>query len=556
MKNIRKQKSRLSQFLFITCLLFEFLLCTYSFQVNAASRVSVVEEVDEVGESAAAATQLKMPFKLGFEFQENNGLCQWALNNNSVQKKPIFQVVDRETGQALWELVIDTTDIEFVTQPFSFKQQALLQKCMESIAQSFALLVDKLNAQEEVPFAQWFDILRGDFSAKYEVIPQDEVMARVAGMPLRKPSADWKPVFSPQATIQHPLEFTIPLYFCLFGFDNASYTLPFMASLPGVDFLKHAMKTGNGELFWQVMNGYTKNKLSGLMFLHASTLVLMGSEEDDKKQLSETVKRFNTVHQVDVKAQLTLMSRRTFSTMWHDSRIQGKYSDFFSAMMGKNESYIKWKVDKLFDSVNYAEQIFTPSGEIVPLQAAVMPLLEDSFLAENSEVLESLLSQGIISTTMVRHFKEGAKLGGILGKDHFDGYYVRSIGSVGTPESSRLVVNSEGAETIDWGFDVLSPPLLLDPTNAMGFFKRQLSADELRYGEAIVEVRAIRDVATRFLEKMELDVRRVGDFLKDPRQIESEALSLFVFLNNFGRKDFVDFSVGLPYTLMDKGLTY
>lgn len=33
---------------------------------------------------------LNIPFKIGFEFQEVNGLCPWALDNFHLQKKPIF----------------------------------------------------------------------------------------------------------------------------------------------------------------------------------------------------------------------------------------------------------------------------------------------------------------------------------------------------------------------------------------------------------------------------------------------------------------------------------
>ncbi|GEM_PF-3705409 len=409
-------------------------------------------------------------------------------------------------------------------------------------------------------FAQWTDYISARLASEGYALEHDELMGVVAGRPIQKPSSTtWTPEFSPQVTIQHPLELTIPLYFCLFGFDNAAYTLPFSASLPGIDFLKHAMKEGNGEMFWQVMQGYTNNKFSGLMFLHAFTLATMSSDEDDKEQLTDTLKGLNTVQQVDVKAKLALMSRRPFSLMWQEisNTAMGSYSDFFSNMMKKNASFIRWKTIEQFNRTNYAEQIFAPTGEILPLDSSVMPLLEDSFVAENHDVLSNLLGRGIISTTMVRNFKEGAKLSGLLGADALEDYFTRSLASVDTPEPTRLIINPTGeVESIGWKYDVLSPPLLLDPTNAMGFFKKGLRGHEKSYGEAIIEVRAIRDAAPRFLQKMKLDVKRQGHFLKDPPHLEKEALSLFDFLFNFGKKDLMDFSVGLPYTLMDKTLTY
>ncbi|MBY0501030.1 MAG: hypothetical protein K2P93_03400, partial [Alphaproteobacteria bacterium] len=64
-----------------------------------------------------------MKFKLGFEFQEGSSLCPWALENNNVQKKKLFKFKDHDTQKKLWHVVIDTSDIEFVTRPFSYKEQ-------------------------------------------------------------------------------------------------------------------------------------------------------------------------------------------------------------------------------------------------------------------------------------------------------------------------------------------------------------------------------------------------------------------------------------------------
>ncbi len=59
----------------------------------------------------------KFKFKLGFEFQESSHLCPWNTERNDIQNKSVFHVSKGETE--LWKLVIDTFDIEFVTEPFS-----------------------------------------------------------------------------------------------------------------------------------------------------------------------------------------------------------------------------------------------------------------------------------------------------------------------------------------------------------------------------------------------------------------------------------------------------
>ncbi len=533
------------------------LLCSF-FVIQANS--SSVEEIEETSAASTTDIQPEMPFKLGFEFQEVNALCEWALNNSLVQKKPIFSVKNLETGETLWDLVIDTNDIEFVTRPFAYNQKFLLKKSIQSISLSFKALVDLLNSQEDVTFEQWTHDIQGRLGENGCALDFAELMHTVAQRALKKPSPVWIPGFNPQATIQHPLEFTIPLYFGLFGFDNPNYTIPFSSSLPGIEFLKGAMKEGDGSMFSKIIQGYTKKKLSGLIFLHALTLVAMTPDQDadDTNLLSETAEFLKKYQQVDIKAKLALMSRRPFSLMWHEiKKPHESYGMMFNSMMSKNSFFVRRKLSKLFDRTNYAEQIFQPeTGAMVPFQGALMPLLEESFVAQNRDILTCLLEHGVINTTMIRNFKAGATLGGLLGVDSLKDYYKRGVESVETPETTRYIISLDEVGEMGWAYDVLSPPLLLDSTNAMGYFKMPLSPEERLCGEAIVEVRAIRDVAERFLKKMGLDVAKQGRFLKDPDQIEEDSLSLFDYLFNFGDTDVVDFSVGLPYTLLNSHLTY
>ena len=90
-----------------------------------------------------------MRFKLGFEFQEISGLCPWALYDTKVQKKPLFWMIkyNPETGskRRLWHVVIDTTDIEFVTEPFSDEDGAMLKVCIETLSASFRILQKSFN---------------------------------------------------------------------------------------------------------------------------------------------------------------------------------------------------------------------------------------------------------------------------------------------------------------------------------------------------------------------------------------------------------------------------
>lgn len=47
-----------------------------------------MEKIEDV--EFTNASQSKMRFQFGFEFQESNGLGEWAKNNSSIQKKALF----------------------------------------------------------------------------------------------------------------------------------------------------------------------------------------------------------------------------------------------------------------------------------------------------------------------------------------------------------------------------------------------------------------------------------------------------------------------------------
>ena len=241
----------------------------------------------------------KMPFKLGFEFQEASGLCPWAINENNVQKKPLIffknKIINNEKEEILWHVEIDSSDIEFVTKPFTYKEKDSLKNTINSILESINILKD--FQKEKIYFDEWYLALEKKYSNQYE---KTNKLKNSEEFFMLIPK-NWKPQFSPQATIQHPLEYAIPLYFSLFGF-NSPYMINFSASLPFRDIFLEAQQTANSENYLKCIEGY-QQKMNGLVFLHALTLVSMGSNIDDTDEnfLEETEEQFKTSNQVDPK---------------------------------------------------------------------------------------------------------------------------------------------------------------------------------------------------------------------------------------------------------------
>ena len=102
-------------------------LFLFSLFFLAASNHSYGMKEEEIINSSESSYQ-KMPFKLGFEFQEANRLCPWALEERHIQKKELFSFYNKENKEKLWHIVIDDGDIEFVTKPFTPKEKPLLKK--------------------------------------------------------------------------------------------------------------------------------------------------------------------------------------------------------------------------------------------------------------------------------------------------------------------------------------------------------------------------------------------------------------------------------------------
>ncbi len=495
-----------------------------------------------------------MKFKLGFEFQEGSGLCPWALNQQNIQKKALFYFKGQAEKVPLWHVVIDTSDIEFVTRPFSYKERSLLTNCISTIIGSFNILENLLKIHSEVTFSNWISDVNARFSnSLYETENFDSIRQA----PIKRPSDEWEPRFSPQATIQHPLEYSIPLYFGLFGFKDSPTMLPFVASLPFRDLYLQCHEYGNSENFGKLLNGYRK-KISGLVFLHALTLVQMTPDEDssDADFLKETLQMQTSFQQVDAKVRLTLMSRRPFSSMLAaiPGFIPDNYLEFFWNAMGRNAQFMNfYEVPSLFHKANYAEQYFQEETGAEKSLVDLLPCFTNEFVEENRDVLTALLQKGIISTAMLRNLKAENDMGSFLALVRSpQNYFERIVKSIALPKERYILdLDSSNIKTIGFEFDDLSPPLFLSLENSMGAYKNELFAKEKKYGEAIIEVRGIRNVEGWFLQKTGLDPKTRGVFLTRTKEYTTEeALKLFDFLSEFGTLQyFNDIILGMTHAV-------
>jgi hypothetical protein len=446
----------------------------------------------------------------------------------------------RSHTKKLFHVEIDGSDIEFVKNAFSNQEREYLKMCTEGTVSSLNLLKTILNSPEnplkKTTFKAWIDELKPRLSSlrlgfKYEPEFSDEILLEnmAIEVPILKkkqvmdllflkeifssrnlgPSnpypfkncvsfyfqinqlnkiEDWTPVFSPQATIQHPLSFTIPLYLSLFG-ENAYL----QACLPHRDFFLAASHT-QGTV-WEHFTELCINPESGLIFLHALTLLCMTPDKKytDGSLLAETLQKYELYDQIDAKGRLPLMSRRPFSAMFQeiqqqetpddeynyeegdyvyqeggdDYEEQSPYKGLFHKAMEKGNSLFMEKI-KLFHMTNYGQQFFGSDGKPRDLRNYQECFVEgfQNFTSESSKkreeykgVLSTLLKNGIITTTMLRNLEkdviEGAdkyELVSELFRSNSDSesffydsetFYQKCITSVDSPQE-RCIINIEG----------------------------------------------------------------------------------------------------------------
>lgn len=474
------------------------------------------------------SSQIKhMPFKLGFEFQEISGLCPWATEDNNVQKQPIFRIIDKD-NIPIWRIELDTSDVEFVTVPFSCEQQDLLEKSLKTITFSITQLQNLLDQNRSTSFLSWVDAMKDPLEQEHACninILREDLIGKI--MYLDENSSSWKPVFAPQATIQHPLEWTIPLYFGLLGFDSPTM-LSFYGCLPYRDLLQEAITTLNMQNISQIIQSYSR-KLNGLVFLHALTLQRMSLTADyvtDKEALETTLENLTKYYQIDPKLYLVLMSRRPFSHMLNDIKhdLILTYAEYFKhSMIQNNKTFTEFfEVPSLFSKTNYGEQYFDEEGKIIPLYHFAN-LLEEDFLKDNQETILQLFAKGVITTTMIRHFKDMA--------NPLNNYYENALEIEQdtyirhhldlTPETEDPIVEENSSQ------DLLSPPLFLDYKNSMGFLKGEIDP---KFGEAVIEVRDIKGIGNWYLRKLGQSENLSGNFLTNFERLFQHGQLLFLSL--------------------------
>jgi hypothetical protein len=307
------------------------------------------------------------------------------------------------------------------------------------------------------------------------------------------------------------------------------------------------MRTGDSHQVRQVLSRQ-HNKLNGLVFLHALTLVeITPLEDDDEKALRETLHALQTYHQVDAKMKLSLMCRRPFSSMYKaiGAPADFSYAEYFKeSMVAFNRRFTSVAaVLTLLSKVNYGTQFLDPDTRAPLSLMRLISSFAGPFFDANKEVITTLLEQGVLTTTMIRHMKGHESI--------LDDYLHRSLELGDLQERYLIDVDAEDpiiTEKVD--HDVLSPPLFLGAEDSMGRFKEEILPEDQVFGEAIVEVRSIKSVGEWFLKRAGLNVSDSrGSFLSNPERVEREALSLVDFLRSFTPKDFDDIYMGMLYAL-------
>ncbi len=544
-------------------------------------------------------------FKIGLEFQESTGLCCWAKRDKKFQKVSLFQVYSPENkGEPAFHVEIDGSDIEFVTRAFTCNEKGQLVECIKNIGVALNILKNILMENNgQTTFEEWVQTLKVAMyngEGTVSLPTTDDTGKKLGEMSIGLPNVTyfsqgeiltWSPVFSPQVTIQHYLDLTIPLYLTLFG-DNPYLIM----SLPDKSYMyQYARKHSpyDTEEFWKECEKVWSNSKNGLIFLHAFTLLSMvpkneyyarkmsssysDSEMDcfdpdllqdknflaelDTQMLKETLNGYKEFGQINAKAHLLLMSRRPFSELFEDCiKKTGFFSykqSFIEAMLYDN-LYFNKRI-KFFSTTNYGKQFFLDGQPIdFTKRGDLVFSFKEKFKKNHHDTFNQLLSVGIISTTMIRNFKgnivdedgeeSAIKIAYLLEGNNF---FNKALSTVQKPKKNYIIecVNNLCIREKKFSYDILSPPFFLGEDDAMGkinneFYKPQ----DFSFGEAIIEVRGINKVNKWFLDKVGLFVQneleqvngkvKEGQFLKNPdNNLILQVQKLFEFIEDFSVND-------------------
>lgn len=507
---------------------------------------------------SGVSSPLNLQFKIGFEFQEVNGLCPWAIADARIQKKPIFSLNKiLESGPSirpLWHVELDTNDIEFVTEPFSYEEKALLNECVKTIFEAVNALKELLNKgdKEGILFLSWVDELSGTYTLREDIMLQgvnrDIVSEKLITSRDRLDGKQYKPHFTPQFTLQHPLESSIFLYFGLFGGKNPRDVLRFISALPFRDFLIKSMEDAKSEYVSKILGMYSQ-KLTGLVFLHALTLASLCPDDDPQVDpLESSAERFKTSFQVDAKSKLTLMSRRPFSQMYHDLPDDCKvvaYPEIMKNYLFIGNERFRYSMNS-FVNTNYGEQFFDENGGPLDLRKylRLFNLIPQGL---NSSNILYLLENGILTTNMLSYIPAIAD----DMKKNME-QYAKEVIDISKPRHRRLKLDVKSDKpsfiVTEEEIDALSPPWFLENSDSMGRIRGSIN---LSYGEAIVEIRGISGLGSWFFERALLgEDEDKTYFLSDFERFEKHTMALFDYLNKLTFRDFHDIAEGIRYLLL------
>jgi hypothetical protein len=506
-------------------------------------------------------------FKIGFEFQEANHLFPQGENNFSIQKKTIFTAL--KDNKELWHLEIDGSDIEFVTPPFTADETDSLLLSVRSIVDACNILKNlREKKADRISFHEWVEgIQKGELNSqdkkrvellekhlekvdeqyktgirqKIREIEQSapSIPGLIGGLEndieiqIQDPfydnikdeflnfSISWQPNFMPQATIQHSLKDTIPLLMSLFGSLSKQPTKIENKLIQALPFINDSSKL--------VEDGYLSEE-NGLIFLHALTCASIQSNKSDSPQglinsLEQIKRNFEHYRQVDAKVNSSFLSRRPFSSMWADikekKQISSTFQELYQQRIIEGNYLFNQKVVPNFKFVNYAEEFYLTDLSGRRNLSYFKNIFGEKIENFPDEPLSFLLNNGIVATALIQY----------LWPDLFADYLNYTILSVDQPHERYMFdLESNGVIRVESKVDALSPPWFLDADNSMGAYQDKINFDEL-YGEAIIEMRSIKDISKETLQSMNLPQDESGTFLTGvKRSLEKDVSSLLSIL--------------------------
>jgi hypothetical protein len=316
--------------------------------------------------------------------------------------------------------------------------------------------------KEGILFLSWVDKLSGMYTSSEDImlreVNRDIVSEKLITSRDRLDGKQYKPHFTPQFTLQHPLEVSIFLYFGFFGGKNPRDVLRFISALPFRDFLIRSMEGAKSEYVSEILKRYSQ-KLTGLVFFHALTLVSLCPDEDPQiDPLEYSTERFRTSFQVDAKSNLTIMSRRPFSKMYDDLPDECKsisYSKIMENYLFIGNQRFRYSMNS-FINTNYGEQFFDETGGPLDLRK-YLGLFDLIPQGSNSSNIEYLLKNGILTTNMLPYISAIA--------DDMKKYmelYKEKVIDISKPPHHHLKLDVKGDQptfisTEEEG-DALSPP--------------------------------------------------------------------------------------------------